>query len=385
VKASIKALGKSIYRAQVSAAASPRAAYTRVAAKDVHLPESWFRDAIVACPELVIGPCRQGELVPPDEVWMPWTTEWSFGAGPVDALLVSSHGRPAIVETKLSYNPGNRREVVAQIVDYALSMQEMPLDELPPLPAMPGAPDLEDVHDSLKAGRLLLVIAGDELDVRATRLSESMLASNASSEWDLALVDLNVFRHAEGDSEVLLVPELRGVVIAETRLVVRVQVEGTTPSAKITVERVSSDGESGGESRARLTSVEEFMEQVLRKAPAAHGAVGLIVEALRRAETLAGGRFVFGLQSSTANLYWRAPTGALRRIFGMSERGRFRVWLHYVLSIDREDIASIIRERASPIVTIAPGETSGAVEVGDFNADLIVSVVESVTQAVNQV
>lgn len=86
----MKALAKSLFVAgAANEGAKPRAAYQRMTAAELELPESWFRDAIVDCPELVIGPCREAGRVPSDESWLPWATEFNFGAGPVDVLLVS--------------------------------------------------------------------------------------------------------------------------------------------------------------------------------------------------------------------------------------------------------------------------------------------------------
>jgi len=321
----MKSVGKSLY-AGISTDTDPklRIAYQRVSASDLRLPESWFRDAVFADPELVIGPCREAGRVPSDETWLPWATEFNFGAGPVDVLLVSSRGRLAVVETKLSYNTTKRREAVAQLLDYALSLQETPYDDLPPLPASHAAPEAADLHDCLTAGRFLLVVAGDVLDPRAVRLSEALLAGHLTSEWDLAMVDLNVYRSTAAADQILLVPELRGMVLAETRQVVRVQVEGEAPRARVSVERLPAD-DFKTDSRPKLTSVNEFLACVHKKSPENERPISRIVERFQEVDRAYSGRFVFGLQAATANLYWRLSTGPARRIFAMSENGRFRV------------------------------------------------------------
>lgn len=161
----MKALGNFLFAADDDRArATPRLAYRRISASELNLREAWFRDAIFEDSELVMGACREAGRIPADEIWLPWAIEYNFGAGPVDVLLVSSRGRPAIVETKLSYNPQKRREVVAQILDYALSLQEADYDDLPPLPTREEAPDWADLHDCLLEGRFLLIVAGDSLD-----------------------------------------------------------------------------------------------------------------------------------------------------------------------------------------------------------------------------
>ena len=175
-----KAIGPQIYSADFSGKRKGTgAAYKRVSVSESKIQEDWFRDAIYANPELVIGPCRQGGIVPDHEQWMPWATEFRVDAGPVDILLLASSGRVAIVETKLSYNAQGRREVVAQILDYALALQET--EELPPWPSG-DVPHEADVREHIVRGELLLIIAGDELDPRALRLGEAMLAGHMTSE-----------------------------------------------------------------------------------------------------------------------------------------------------------------------------------------------------------
>ncbi len=378
----MKSLGKSLFVAtSAKTRANPRVAYQRVSAVDIDLPESWFRDAIFDEPELVIGPCREAGRVPTDEMWLPWATEFNFGAGPVDVLLVSSHGRPAIVETKLSSNPEKRREVIAQILDYALSMRDASDDDLPPLPSSSNAPDLADLQECLLAGRFLLIVAGDELDPRAIRLSEALLAGHLTSEWDLAMVDLNVYRSTSPDDQLLLVPELRGVVRTETRQVVRVQIEGETPRARVLVERVPTSDFSAAR-RDKFNSVGDFLARVHERSPDAEAAIRRIVERFQQIDRATESRFVLALQTASANLYWKSDTGVQRRIFGMNESGRFRVMVAYVLSEAREDVAAAIRELSKPIVAIGPGESSAALFVDQNNVSAVLSVIDAVVAAV---
>jgi hypothetical protein len=377
----MKALSKSLFAAdRGSLHAEPRVAYQRVSAAELQLPESWFRDAILYDPELVIGPCREAGRVPADERWTPWATEFSFGAGPVDVLLVSSRGRPAIVETKLSYNPEKRREVVAQILDYALALQDASLDELPPLPAGAVADD-SDLHECLSTGKFALIVAGDALDARAVRLSEALLAAHLTSEWDLVMVDLNVYRSTGADAPLLIVPELRGVVRAETRQVVRVQVEGSTPRARVSVERIPSEDVSE-DRRPRLASVEEFLDSVRRKSPAAAIPVSRIIARFQQVNGSTGGLFELGLQAATANLYCHFRDGVPRRVFALNESGGLRIWLRYVLKAGRDDVATRIRELAKPVVDIPVGAASGLVAVDQNNVESILSVIESVVTAI---
>ena len=50
---------------------------------------------------------------------LPVCKELRTGAGDIDILMVTPNGDLLIVETKLWKNPGSRREVVGQVLDYA--------------------------------------------------------------------------------------------------------------------------------------------------------------------------------------------------------------------------------------------------------------------------
>lgn len=372
----MKSIGSHLFFSEEAGAfAAPTMAYRRVAAREVGLPEAWFRDAIHADPELVIGPCREAGRVNMDEVWLPWGTEVTVDAGPIDVLMLSSRGRVAIVETKLSYNPEKRRTVVAQVLDYAFAMQGMSLDELPPLPGGALSPDPADIEECLAAGRFLLVIAGDAMDPRALRLSEGLLGRHLTAEWDLAMVDLNLFRSTSGEGGLLLVPELRGLVAAEVRQVVRVMVEGATPRARVEVEHVvatSADGQ-----RQPKLSPDAFIERMTARAPARVAHARRVLECFQQADRESGGRLTADLQSATANLYLETPLGR-KRVLSLNTEGRFRVWLGYLHKSDQPGLAEVVRREASDVVPIATGTPSEAVWLGDVEIDRLLGLIQRV-------
>lgn len=235
-----KSVGEILYTVKLGDPSASVDAFYRKSAKDINLKESWFRDAIAANPELIIAPCREAAIVSSDERWFCWKTEYGIDAGSIDVLLLSSYGRIGIIETKLSYNPQARREVVVQLLDYALALRdnENPFEALPPVPVLDGSPiaETEDIKESLANGDFLLIIAGDALDPRAIRIGSALLAQHFTSMWTLAMVDMNIFYRASNE-EYLLVPELRGMVEQETRQTMQVTVKGESPKARIEVER----------------------------------------------------------------------------------------------------------------------------------------------------
>jgi hypothetical protein len=213
--------------------------YTLKSAKELGFKESWLQNAIRHDERLVIGPCEAGGLT--DESWWHWGSEVSTKAGPIDLLLVSESGRVAIVETKLHFNPEKRRNVLAQVLDYAVNLPEEELTSLPPLPPAAGLLPSQ-VEYRLHQGDYLLIVAGDLLDPRAVRLGRSLLGGHLSSEWELALVEVAVYQRNEGVAgpSHLLVPNLRGTIETELRQVVKLE-EG-----RLVVERPPPESTSGG-------------------------------------------------------------------------------------------------------------------------------------------
>lgn len=356
----MKSIGENLFQLSRNGSPVPVPALQRVNAKGLGLQESWFRDAIFAEPELVIGPCRTAGRVDADEVWLPWRVEINFGSGPIDVLLVSSHGRIGIVETKLSYNPQKRREVVAQVLDYALSLQDSEREDLPDLPDSPHAPLEEDLAECLNSGRFLLIIAGDALDPRALRLSQSMLARHLTSEWDLAMVDLNVYRQQQDEDRLLMVPELLGMMQVELRQVVRVVVEGESAKVRVVVDKIVHDEERASRSVV-LTSVDEFLSQVQKQVPNQLDLARRIVDRMQQMALRSGGVLTFGLRTTSANLYYASSSGP-RRFLSLRTDGRLRLVLAYLRTAGLEDVIDRMVAAAPPAFTIHRNDRAGGLK-----------------------
>lgn len=377
----MKSIGESLFRLSRNGPANPTAALQRVTAKGLGLQESWFRDAIFAEPELVIGPCRTAGRVDADEIWLPWRIEVNFGAGPIDVLLVSSHGRIGIVETKLSYNPQKRREVVAQVLDYALSLQDSDREDLPELPDSPHAPLEEDLVECLNSGRFLLIIAGDALDPRALRLSQSMLARHLTSEWELAMVDLNVYRRQHDEDDLLVVPELLGTVQTELRQVVRVVVEGESVRARVVIDKVVRD-EDRAAPGAVLASVDDFLQQVQKQVPGQLDMARRIVDHMQQMVARGGGVLTFGLRTTSANLYYTSATGP-RRFLSLRTDGKLRLVLAYLRTAGLEEVIERLVEATPPAFTINQNDRAAGIRYVSANAERIFGFLTRVDQALN--
>lgn len=210
------------------------------------LGESWFQKAIVANPELVIGPCRNAGLTD-GEAWYFWQREFVTGAGKIDVLLLSSEGRIGVVETKLASNRESRRKVLAQALDYLSSLDVEFESGLPPIPVdEAGEPvaDGDDIKESARLGNVLVIIASDDIDPRVARLSQTLLADHQAMRWDLALIDVAIFESTDPASDhFFVVPTIRNVIKSEPRLIVHVEwAPGTTPP-RVELQAVTS-GES---------------------------------------------------------------------------------------------------------------------------------------------
>lgn len=197
--------------------------------KDIHFKESVIRDAIAKFPlELVIDPCREAGLVSDEEDWYLWKTEHSVGAGRIDVLLLSSGGRIGIVEVKRSSNPGNRREVVSQIIEYALCLKELNLSSMPEIPVTEErekvASDQEIVEHMRNADHLLIIV-GDFLDNKMIKLSDELIAKNLTNRWSLARIELALYSANSSANEYLIAPYVRQTIDSQFRSVINVEIE----------------------------------------------------------------------------------------------------------------------------------------------------------------
>ncbi len=128
-------------------------------------------------------------------------------AGSIDNLFISRSGHLVLVETKLWRNPQARREVVAQILDYAKHVRDWDYERLC---AVTGADIREKVHPdadeadwidrvntNLTKGRMTLLIVGDGIHSQTEGLVE-VLGGHPDFAFRLALVELRVYPQGDG-------------------------------------------------------------------------------------------------------------------------------------------------------------------------------------------
>ncbi len=171
---------------------------------------------------------------------IPVCTELQTGAGPLDIFMISPNGDLVIIETKLWKNPQARREVIAQILDYAKEVAAWTYEDLQREVnkklktrgnalyniAAEAKPDLvlnesdfvDAVSRNLRLGNFLLLIAGDGMREGAKSISE-FLNRAGNLNFTFAMVELSIY--SISDTEKIILPR----TIVKTVEIQRINIE----------------------------------------------------------------------------------------------------------------------------------------------------------------
>ena len=193
--------------------------------------EAWLRDTLFANPDLI--PLR--DLDPTYGPLIPLCTELYIDANRrLDIAFISQFGRLTLVECKLWRNPEARRQVVAQALDYAYAIGRWSYSDLqrqvaaasrrsgdvPYELARERYPELrqqqfvDDTARAMRAGRFLLIIAGDGIREDVSGIAE-LINRNAASAFSFGLVEVALYGFEDGSLAV------QPRVIAKTQLIER--------------------------------------------------------------------------------------------------------------------------------------------------------------------
>ena len=192
--------------------------------------EAWLRDTLFAHPDLI--PVR--DIDPSFGPLISLCTELRTEAGTLDIAFINRFGRLTLVECKLWRNPEARRKVVAQTLDYARAISRWSYSDLqrqvtaasgrpgnvPFESTLARNPDLseqqfvDDTSRAMRAGRFLLVIAGDGIREDVSGIAE-LINRNAASAFSFGLVEVALYGF--GDSSLAIQPR----VIARTQIIER--------------------------------------------------------------------------------------------------------------------------------------------------------------------
>lgn len=172
--------------------------------------EGWLQSVIQTNPEII--PVDQIE--PVFSPLIPLCREASSRAGRADNFFINPQGMLTVIECKLFKNPQARREVVAQIMDYAKEITSWTYEKLESViksarndksvslldivrgsskEPVEEAAFIDAVNNNLKRGRLLLIVAGDGIRSDAEDLVR-FLDRHAHLNFTLSIVEFAVFR-----------------------------------------------------------------------------------------------------------------------------------------------------------------------------------------------
>lgn len=228
--------GKRISGTPILVTEKEKIALQSVKLTDKEIKESWFQEMIAESPS----------VLPVDEiepVFSPLITigrEVRTNSGPVDLLFISPSGYLTLVETKLWRNPQARREVLAQILDYAKDISKWSFDTLDDQARRHAGKGLlqliqensnEDLDERViidkisknrRLGRFLLLIVGDGIQENVEELIEYVNQS-PQLQYALAVVELRVFKFPGDQHSKLVIPQVVTRTKEITRGILRIE------------------------------------------------------------------------------------------------------------------------------------------------------------------
>jgi hypothetical protein len=165
---------------------------------------------------------------------IPLCKELRTAAGSLDLAFIDTRGHLTLVECKLWRNPEARRKVVAQVLDYARAISRWSYADLQrQVASARGEPGnvpfalaqqqessliehqfVDSVANALKAGRFLLLIAGDGIREDVGAITE-LINRNAAAGFTFGLVEVALYGMEDG----ALIVQPR--TVAKTKLIER--------------------------------------------------------------------------------------------------------------------------------------------------------------------
>jgi hypothetical protein len=205
-----------------------------------HYDERWVQELVHYCPSVLPIGAVEAAFWPATPVCM----ELPIERHSLDNLLVTPRGDLIAVECKLWRNAEAKREVVAQIIDYAKDMQRWSYTELQEAIRRankdPGynlfahmsatsEPDqpldeprfIDAITRNLRRGRWLLVIVGDGINENVEAMAE-FLQQHAGLHFALVLVQLAV-HELPGASQRIVIPSIPMRTTNIVRGIVRIE------------------------------------------------------------------------------------------------------------------------------------------------------------------
>lgn len=301
---------------------------TRVAfggsARESGYDEAWLQALLHEHPALLPVEAVEPALTP----LVPICREMQVPSGFIDNLFLTPDGGIVLVETKLWRNAEARREVVAQVLDYAKDMQGLSYEAFETAVrralreeaefrlfrlVSPEGAEAEEiafadaVSRNLRLGRILLMIVGDGIREGVEELT-GFLQRHLGLQVSLGLVQMALWRD-EADGQVFVQPNLLMRTVQIERAVVRVE-QGVSLAPTIV--------EASKPASARPTTISSasFNEQLEAVAPGLSADIASFLDA-------AAPLGVFAEQKVSLSLKWQAPDGEGFHLGSILPDGRF--------------------------------------------------------------
>jgi hypothetical protein len=242
--------------------------------------EAWLQRLIMRHPNLLPIDQLEPALVP----LIPVCTELPTPSGYIDNLFVTPNGGLILAECKLWRNPEARREVVAQIIDYAKDVSRWTYESLETAinkastaqvsetpdrlrlydlvklePEMEEDKFVDSVSRNLKRGRFLLLIVGDGIQEGVESMAD-FLQQHAGLHFTLGLVSLGIFELP--NRQFLVQPR----IVARTTNIDRGIVTIKDGAISVMPPALQAVGSSGG--KRTTISEEQFYENLAETDPA---------------------------------------------------------------------------------------------------------------------
>lgn len=234
------------------------------------LHEKDYDDLIVKHVDLLAETLRQAGVIDEDSELLVLGTQVKA----IDVLMAEietttrEFRRLVLIEDKLFVNPQAKREVLAQIFDYAYLVEnDLDAETLREYVTETETWILHNrirIDASMSSGDYLLVICGDYIQERLLRLADHFIEhtnNNPLSRTDLCLVSMAIY--SDGSTQLLVPNVVSAVVGAKRELTIRVQVEnakGEALEASIEVAEPSNSNRTFPPT-AGSRSVEEFFAE----------------------------------------------------------------------------------------------------------------------------